>query len=93
MESVIHELYAGRLHPHEQPLPNTEEYQENLAFYKRTREKFENRLRDISEELLQQYEDIKHYQYVMGAIELEDMFGCGFRLGLRLMTESLYQEN
>ena len=89
MKPTIQMLFDGEIYPWEQVVPDTEEYKENQRWRTKTSEKFEKQIREISTELIDRYEDIKYYQSVMRAIEMEEMFSYGFSLGLRIAAESL----
>lgn len=88
MESMLEKLFNGDVIPVEQVVPDTEEYRENLRYHTINDELMKKQLGEISDKLLQRYEDLKYYQYVMREIELEAMFTHGFRLGLRLAAEA-----
>ena len=88
MQSAIHSLFEGEVCPLEQVAPDTEEYKENLHYYTINDELVKKQLADISEKMLERYEELKFYQNNMERIEVEDMFSYGFRLGLRLAAEA-----
>ena len=93
MESIMHQLFDGEIHPLEQACPDTEEYRENREYHAKASEAIEKQLWEISGELFQRYEDLRFYKSNMWILEMEEMFSLGLRLGLRLMAEALQQAN
>lgn len=86
MESVIRELYLGHLNPSDTPVLGDREYEENTAFLRRGEEKL---LASMTQAQLELYQDVDFYRSVLHTIENETMFLEGFRLGARIVGESL----
>lgn len=87
MESVIRELYLGHLNPSDTPVSGNQEYEENTAFLRRGEEKL---LASMTKAQWELYQDVEFYHSVLHTIENEAMFLEGFRLGTRIVGESLF---
>lgn len=87
MESVIRELYLGQLNPSDTPVSGDREYDENTAFLRRGEEKLCASMTQAQWEL---YQDVEFYRSVLHTIENETTFLEGFRLGSRIVGESLF---
>lgn len=89
MKSVLSALYNGELHPAEQYAPKTEEYWEIRQRNRRHYKDFTESLRKLDPPLDKQFTQILDEQIDELPYELSQMFIDGFRLGARIMLETL----
>lgn len=87
MESVLEQLYFGKIYPAEQYAANGEEYRklsrENAEHY----EEFMETLRQLNPPLDNRFGEIMDERGEVMTYELSEMFINGFRLGARMMAE------
>lgn len=92
MKSVLSALYGGEIHPAEQYTPKIKEYweirQRNCRHYK----DFSEVLRKLNPPLDKWFVQILDEQIDELPYELSQMFIDGFRLGARIMLETLQDD-
>ena len=85
---ILDELWYGNIAPFEQSTRGDQRFAELLKLVNQNREELNGMLTDKQKEALQKYEETMNEMYS----ETEhDAFSYGFRLGVRLMAESLLQ--
>lgn len=92
MESVLEQLYFGRIYPAEQYAAKGGEYRrlrrENEAHY----EEFMEMLSKLDPPLDKRFGEIMDERLDVMLYELSEMFVSGFQLGARIMTEVFADE-
>ncbi len=90
MNSIIEDLYFGRIYPHEQFQPILHHYRQKRdeAF-----EGFEALMEQLNGEQKADLEAVMDRYYALLPLEMAQNFSDGFRLGVRLMCEALRQED
>ncbi|MBQ8683161.1 MAG: hypothetical protein IJ518_01430 [Clostridia bacterium] len=86
MESTITELWYGNLHPDEQCMEHNPEIKNLVRLMERNRSDLAATLTDRQKETLEKYDDAAAE---LSAIVERQIFRRGFRLGGRLMLETL----
>ena len=87
--NTIEKLYYGNINPCENMIKDNENYKDLLRLYSRNQEKL---LSTLTEEQKERYEKIHDCADEL-CNELEKQsFINGFRLGVKLVTESLYED-
>ena len=93
MTNILEELWYGNIAPFEQCACGDARVKELLKLLARNREELDGTLTETQKEILGKYEECLNE---MHGISERDAFSYGFRLGVRLMTESfllpLYEE-
>ena len=82
MDSVLEDLYFGRIHPCER---NSSQEEQQLTG--ELAEQYERLLETMTEEQRESFERFKDGLQEIGMMAERDMFMYGFRLGMRLMVE------
>ena len=84
--SILEELWYGNIDPMEAIGSGGSKYKELMGLMAKNREKIAEKLNEEMQEVLETYDDnIRE----MDAIAEKEAFIYGFRLGMRLATESL----
>ena len=86
--SIIDELWYGNIAPFEQSTRGDKRFAELLKLVNQSREELNGMLTDKQKETLEKYEETMNEMYNVTEC---DAFSYGFRLGARLMVESLLQ--
>ena len=86
--SIIDELWYGNIAPFEQSTRGDKRFAELLKLVNQNREELVGTLADKQKETLEKYEEIMNEMY---NVTERGAFSYGFRLGVRLMVESLLQ--
>ena len=86
MPSVIEELWYGNIDPQMQRVENNKEIKNLLNLMGKNRDDLSTTLTDKQKEILEKYDDCLNEMYCI--IERET-FAYGFRLGGKLMCETL----
>ena len=85
-KSILEQLFNGELHPAEQCAPKSEEYKKALLGYREIKKKlvktFDGKQHAMSETLCECY-------YKIVGMENAAIFAEGFKLGARMMLETL----
>lgn len=89
MQSIIQDLFNGLITPYEDTAPRSPAYREAVADSSRAEDEFCRRL--TSDQLLL-YREAQRKSRTVTAMEAEQIFADGFRLGSRLMLEILARE-
>ena len=82
---IINELWYGNVSPFEQCTRGNKRLKELLKLVARNREDLDGTHTDKQKEILEKFEDCMNE---MHSITERDAFSYGFRLGVRLMSES-----
>ena len=85
---IIKELWYGNVAPFEQCTRGDKQLKELLKLVARNKEELDATLTDKQKETLEKFEDCMNE---MHNITERDAFSCGFRLGVRLMSEAFLQ--
>ena len=86
MRTLLEELWYGNVNPQEQSTENNREIKNLLNLMGKNRDNLSDTLTEEQKETLAKYDDCVNEMY--GIIERE-IFAYGFRLGGRLMLETL----
>ena len=86
--SIIDELWYGNIAPFEQSTRGDKRFAELLKLVNQNLEELNGMLTDKQKEALQKYEETMNEMY---SVTEREAFSYGFRLGARLMVESLLQ--
>lgn len=89
MQSIIQDLFNGLITPYEDIAPRSPAYREAVVDSSRAEDEFCRRL--TSDQLLL-YREAQRKSRTVTAMEAEQIFADGFRLGSRLMLEILARE-
>ena len=87
--NILDELWYGNINPQEQSKDNNRAIRELLNLMGRNRDRLHDSLTEEQRETLEKYDDCVNEMY--GLIESE-IFSYAFRLGGRLMLETLVDE-
>ena len=85
---ILDELWYGNIAPLEQSTLGDKRFAELLKLVNQNREELVGTLADKQKETLEKYEEIMNEMY---NVTEREAFSYGFRLGVRLMVESLLQ--
>ena len=83
--SIIDELWYGNIAPFEQSTLGDKWFAELLKLVNQDREELVRTLADKQKETLEKYEETANEMY---SVTEREAFSYGFRLGVRLMSES-----
>jgi len=83
--SIIDELWYGNIAPFEQSTLGDKRFTELLKLVNQDREELVGTLMDKQKETLEKYEETANEMY---SVTEREAFSYGFRLGVRLMSES-----
>lgn len=87
MNSILEELYNGRINPIDEIMPTLEEYRATFCAKERVFvEKLDEPLRTEFESLLDDY-------FTCFPVEMAEEFSRGFKMAVRLVCEIFYGEN
>lgn len=90
MKPLLRQLYDGELYP----AAETQYFSKRLVMERDAHythmEEFYNTLKDLSPDLYDRLDKLMDEREAMYALELEDTFLYGFRLGMTLLAEALY---
>ena len=86
MRNILEELWYGNIHPQEQSADHNREVKNLIGLMGKNRDKLSDTLTDEQKETLEKYDDCVNE--MNGIIERE-IFAYAFRLGGRLMLETL----
>lgn len=90
MRPLLDELWYGNISPQEQSTEHNKEVKNLISLMGKNRDVLSDTLTDEQKETLEKYDDCVNEMY--GIIERE-VFAYGFRLGGRLMLETLTGED
>ena len=90
MAGVIEDLWYGNIYPQVQRVEGNEEIKNLLNLMGKNRDELSATLTDKQKETLEKYDDCLNEMYCI--IE-QETFAYGFRLGGRLMCETLSGDN
>ena len=90
MRKTIEDLWSGEINPVERKFKTDSEFHNLLKLSIRNQERLLELLNDGEQELFEKYKDC---QTEMAWIEHKEIFVTGFRLGARLMLESLTDDD
>lgn len=90
MASIIREMYRGTLFPSEDRLPSSREYQEIRQAYSQSHDCLHKKLLVISRDLDHEWQRSQETCIQMCAMESEEYFISGFRMGAALMMEVFF---
>ncbi len=85
MKSILEQLYVGEIYPAEKSMPKSREYRESCNALSEDIKALKETHTDMEKEL----ESVLNRYSRVCALEIEDMFYYGFRLGVKLMAEAL----
>lgn len=85
---ILDELWYGNISPFEQCTRGDKRLKELLKLVARNREELDGTLTDKQKETLEKFEDCMNE---MHSVTERDAFSYGFRLGMRLMSETFLQ--
>lgn len=88
MTSILRQLYAGEIHPCEQPL--SQKYINTRDNYIKFSEDLCQTLEAISPELENKFHTAITKHSAIWSIEAEEMFYYGLSLGMKLFAEAVY---
>ena len=86
MENTLTELWYGNVYPHEQATRQDEEAKDLVKLVEKNRRELAATLTDRQKDILEKYDDAAAE---LAAIMEQQIFRYGFRLGGRLMLETL----
>ena len=86
MNSTISKLYYGEISPCKEPSPNTKRYKETSGRISEIQKTLTDRYPDITDQL----DELLDAEHIITALESEADFARGFRLGVLLMYDTLY---
>ena len=89
MESVLHQLFYGKLYPNEQCHCASGKYKELHSAYFKQCTAMEASLKEKDPTLFKSVDEIVDKYLDISALELEEMFIYSFRLGASMMLEIL----
>lgn len=89
MESVLIQLFQGKLQPYKTMTPKSGEYAEFLAEFEMVCENFSQKLENISPELAQTFSSLIDSVNILRCLEAEELFAQSFGLGVKLLGEAL----
>lgn len=92
VESVLEQLYFGRIYPAEQYAAKGEEYRRLRRENEKHYEEFMEMLSKLDPPLDKRFGEIMDERLDVMLYELPEMFVSGFRLGARIMTEVFADE-
>ncbi|MDL2289446.1 hypothetical protein LJB83_01635 [Clostridia bacterium OttesenSCG-928-F22] len=87
MDEVIRQIYNGEIQPCEGTYPDSEEYRELRQEHDAILDELADMIDDRAFELV---EDLLTVRVLMDSVSVEDMFVYGFKLGMRVLLEALY---
>lgn len=90
MKSVLQGFYEGEHSSQRRMAPMTEEYRDSYEAFCKGREDLMKRLHEMDPELEKKLSNLLDELKILGALDRENMFCCGFSLGMRLLSEALY---
>ncbi|HJC23705.1 MAG TPA: hypothetical protein H9761_08385 [Candidatus Eisenbergiella merdavium] len=85
MESILQQLYEGKISPAEQYRPRTEEHREAVERILKSRGEFARALKETDQALYEKFLRIMEEDDL--SFETGEMFIDGFKLGARMMLE------
>ena len=88
MENIFSALFFGKIIPHEQFVPKTEEYQEACKRYIHACTELEKEMKEKRPSLIPQFKETENKYMEVSRLEQAAAFELGFRLGVRLVAES-----
>ena len=86
MNSTINKLYYGEISPCKEPSPTTKRYKETSRRISEIQKTLTDRYPDITDQL----DELLDAEHIITALESEADFARGFRLGVLLMYDTLY---
>ena len=84
--TLLENLWYGNIDPHETILTTNKRYKHLLSLMGRNRDELSETLTDKQAEMLEKYDDAINEMHSVAEVEA---FSYGFRLGVRLMIESI----
>lgn len=89
MENTLSDLFFGKIIPYEEFAPKTKEYQETCEKYNRACDTLEEILNQSDPALALQFKEVMDRYSAIARMEHAAAFASGFRLGIKLMMETL----
>ena len=89
MKSILHDLYYGNIQPSEQFKPISSEQRKRLLEQNDKYHSFEKKLNETDQSLFPLFFELYNDLFLTVPYEDESAFICGFRMGVRIMIESM----
>lgn len=89
-DSIIHDLYSGKLNPSEREVYYSSEY---LAIHQDYDSKEQSFLRRLDAKAREQYQGLQALRQKMIDYSEEEIFTYGFRIGVRLTAEAFASDS
>lgn len=89
-DSIIHDLYSGKLNPNERKVHYSDEY---LAVHREYESEEQSFLSELDVEEREQYQVLQALRQKIIDYSEEEIFTYGFRIGVRLTAEAFASDS